>query len=343
MAARSLGDTPQFIVASISGPCVTLTEAPGLGPARALFFVLEEAIVRLLVLPSGVVRGPPSYAIAPGLADVPDETGRQRLDITGFTCPPFSHRTTDGGRSLLIETSMIRVSVKLDGLACTWDQRAIGGAAWARMFADRPTQAYDWGWWADDGRISHYAVQLPGERYLGVGEVSGELDRAGRRIRLANTDAMGYCARTSDPLYKHIPFFIGTRRRAALSPTFVRVVEAAPTRNNSLPLCSLGSRGPRWPPRPRVRRLLRHARGRRARLWRRAVELPRALPIVQRAWGRPRRVGPRRAAHRRRDGALHVAHRPPGTAARVELGLLGLVHGLHGRGRRMRPPARLPG
>ncbi|HXD52820.1 MAG TPA: TIM-barrel domain-containing protein, partial [Burkholderiales bacterium] len=34
----------------------------------------------------------------------------------------------------------------------------------------------------------------------------------GRRIRLANTDALGYSARTSDPLYKHIPFAI-TRDR----------------------------------------------------------------------------------------------------------------------------------
>ncbi|MGZ2906237.1 hypothetical protein AAEQ97_26420, partial [Pseudomonas aeruginosa] len=35
--------------------------------------------------------------------------------------------------------------------------------------------------------------------------------RAGRRLRMSNRDAMGYDARTSDPLYKHLPFYI-TRR-----------------------------------------------------------------------------------------------------------------------------------
>jgi alpha-glucosidase len=44
------------------------------------------------------------------------------------------------------------------------------------------------------------------------------MDRAGRRIRLSNTDALGYSARTSDPLYKHIPFYTtyNTKTHAAV-------------------------------------------------------------------------------------------------------------------------------
>ena len=34
------------------------------------------------------------------------------------------------------------------------------------------------------------------------------MDRAGRRLRLTNLDAMGYDAETSDPLYKHIPYVL---------------------------------------------------------------------------------------------------------------------------------------
>ena len=49
------------------------------------------------------------------------------------------------------------------------------------------------------------------------------MDRAGRRFRMSNVDAMGYDARTSDPLYKHIPFYIthdaGRARRSACSTT----------------------------------------------------------------------------------------------------------------------------
>ena len=37
------------------------------------------------------------------------------------------------------------------------------------------------------------------------------MDRSGRRFRLQNIDPMGYDARTSDPLYKHIPFYIARK------------------------------------------------------------------------------------------------------------------------------------
>jgi alpha-glucosidase len=43
------------------------------------------------------------------------------------------------------------------------------------------------------------------------------MDRAGQRYRLTNVDAMGYNARTSDPLYKHIPFYVTCRPEAGLS------------------------------------------------------------------------------------------------------------------------------
>ena len=37
------------------------------------------------------------------------------------------------------------------------------------------------------------------------------MDRSGQRYRLSNIDAMGYDVRTSDPLYKHIPFYLTCR------------------------------------------------------------------------------------------------------------------------------------
>jgi alpha-glucosidase len=48
--------------------------------------------------------------------------------------------------------------------------------------------------------------------YFGLGERAGEADRAGQRYRMCNLDPMGYNARTTDPLYKHIPFYL-TRKR----------------------------------------------------------------------------------------------------------------------------------
>ncbi|MCB0033207.1 MAG: glycoside hydrolase family 31 protein, partial [Anaerolineales bacterium] len=44
--------------------------------------------------------------------------------------------------------------------------------------------------------------------YYGLGERSGPLAKNGQRFRFFNTDALGYNAETSDPLYKHYPFYI---------------------------------------------------------------------------------------------------------------------------------------
>ena len=47
-----------------------------------------------------------------------------------------------------------------------------------------------------------------GERYYGLGDKAGPLDRRGQAFTLWNTDAYGY-QDYSDPLYKSIPFFLG--------------------------------------------------------------------------------------------------------------------------------------
>ena len=45
------------------------------------------------------------------------------------------------------------------------------------------------------------------EAFYGLGEVSGMLNRDKRRFRINSSDAMGYDAETTDPLYKHWPLF----------------------------------------------------------------------------------------------------------------------------------------
>ena len=170
----------------------------------ARIFVLEDDIVRVAVLPSGDWRGPKTWAIAPGADDVAQE-GRERLDLTGFSLPAYSCVETD--EQLVIETGRIRLSVALQGFFCSWETRQ--GERWAKVARDRRTQAYNFGWW--DDRIYHYLARDPQEKYFGLGERSGEMDRAGRRFRMTDVDAMGYSARTSDPLYKHVPFYITCR------------------------------------------------------------------------------------------------------------------------------------
>jgi alpha-glucosidase len=163
--------------------------------------VLEPDIVHVIHTPPGGLTGPRTWAIAPGAEDVADE-GRDRFDTAGFSCPDFSLETADG--RLVLATERLRLTVRLEGLFCKWEMATDGG--WAPIARDRPTQAYNFGWWA--AGPAHYLVREPGERYFGLGERSGPLDRAGRRFVLNNVDAMGYDAQASDPLYKHIGFYI---------------------------------------------------------------------------------------------------------------------------------------
>lgn len=198
----SLARPPVFRLAERAPGRLTLASDQG---DLAHVFVAEDDLVRLMVLPGGRLNAPRTWAIAPGLEDVPAE-GRDRFDLAGFSLPPFAADEADG--RLRIETAMVRLTIRLDGLACAWAVRE-DDRGWRTVMRDRPTQAYDFGWW--DGRVRHYLRREPGEAYLGLGERSGAMDRAGRRFRLSNLDAMGYSARTTDPLYKHIPFHLAAR------------------------------------------------------------------------------------------------------------------------------------
>jgi len=58
------------------------------------------------------------------------------------------------------------------------------------------------------GRRYHYSVMKDSYHYFGFGEKTGPLNKKKRRMRMHNVDTVGYDAELSDPLYKHIPFYI---------------------------------------------------------------------------------------------------------------------------------------
>jgi alpha-glucosidase len=203
----TLAQPPVFRLASRVGNHVTLASD---GPATAHVFVLEDDIIRVMVLPDGVLKQPRSWTIAPGQEDVSFE-GRDRFDLGGFSLPEFEFHEEEG--KVVVATARLRLSIRLAGFFCAWkdgEDRAI--------LRDRPTQAHNFGWW--DEKVHHYLMRDPAEMYFGLGERSGEMNRAGRRFRMSNVDAMGYDARTSDPLYKHIPFYITRKPDGAAAGLF---------------------------------------------------------------------------------------------------------------------------
>lgn len=193
-----LDQAPTFALQSRSGNHLILNSASG---ATAHIWVLEEDIVRVLVLPQGRLQMPRSWTVAPGLENLPVE-GRDRFDVSGFSLPAFELK--EEGKQLQVTTGAVRLTVALKGFFCRWESRHQG--PWQASAADRSTQSYNFGWW--DEKVYHYLQRDRGEAYFGLGERAGDANRAGQRYRMCNLDPMGYSARSTDPLYKHIPFYI---------------------------------------------------------------------------------------------------------------------------------------
>jgi alpha-glucosidase len=194
----SLKNPPRFRLARRVGPHLAFESDRGFS---AHVFVLEADIIRVALLPGAQFSMARTWSIAAGKDDVPDD-GRERFDISGFSVPPFEIAERDD--RVTIATNRLRVTISLVGFHCSWEMATASG--WHEIARDRQTQAYNFGWWGSG--VHHYLARHPTERYYGLGERSGDMDRALRRFRLKGTDSMGYSARTSDPLYKHIPFYI---------------------------------------------------------------------------------------------------------------------------------------
>ncbi|WP_176086309.1 glycoside hydrolase family 31 protein [Martelella sp. HB161492] len=158
--------------------------------------VLEDALFRVCLKKDGNWRLDRTWSVAPE-EDVAFE-GRSRDDLSGFTLPDF---TVEDGESLTLATETLRLSIA-NPLTMRWEARQADGS-FALLAEERPTGAYMLG--IRDHRASHFLLRKPGERVYGLGEKSGDLERSGRRYEMRNLDAMGYNARSTDPLYKHLP------------------------------------------------------------------------------------------------------------------------------------------
>jgi len=193
-----LDTPPLFGIGQSDGNHVVLRSPDG---PIAHIFVLEEDIVRVMLLPDGSLQAPKSWTVCPGGEDVASE-GRDRFDLSGFSLPRFLLQFNEP--HVRIVTEKIRLTISLRGFHCRWEVKQ--GENWRHAAEDRPTQAYNFGWW--DKAVYHYLRRDPDELYFGLGERAGTANRAGQSYQMTNLDAMGYDARSTDPLYKHIPFYL---------------------------------------------------------------------------------------------------------------------------------------
>ncbi|MCG8614285.1 MAG: hypothetical protein MI864_27550, partial [Pseudomonadales bacterium] len=205
--------------------------------SRFHIFVLEETLFRVLLEPESGLQLPKTWSIAPvsddspcPVADTPLQ-GRPRngsAALAGFSLPEFT--VQDSGEQLIISTSRLRVTIsrplQLQWACCNEDNPV----EWHTIAEDRPTGAYARS--SRTGGVAHFmrcqqhvvddqSHKIPGrEYYFGLGEKAGETNRYGRRFEMRNLDAMGYDAERTDPLYKHIPFYITHLRRNTLTASY---------------------------------------------------------------------------------------------------------------------------
>jgi alpha-glucosidase len=161
-------------------------------------WMLDGEGARVLFVRDDALSEPRTWMVAPGGSDVPWE-GRDRLDVQALSLADFDVSVSD--QNVVLATSTLTLLVTLRPFGLRWTR------AEHPFATDRPTYSYEWS--ERTGAIRHSMARDAGDRFYGLGDKTGVLDHQGRRLRMLALDALGYDAKTSDPLYKHWPFMIG--------------------------------------------------------------------------------------------------------------------------------------
>lgn len=140
----------------------------------------------------------PTFSVNPN--NVFSQAGRNRLDTDGFDL--YSPEMDLNGDVYIFNLADgIKMELNLHNFLLKYYKNDV------LFFGDRAPLAYNFE--NEFGRETyHYISRMADERIFGLGDKGGELNKAGRSFRIETTDCMGYDAKESDPLYKHIPFYI---------------------------------------------------------------------------------------------------------------------------------------
>ncbi|MBR6957827.1 MAG: hypothetical protein IKH73_05185, partial [Erysipelotrichaceae bacterium] len=140
----------------------------------------------------------PTFSINPDKEEL-GSTGRSKLSLEGIKlCSPEvteddkTVKFTHCGHDFEIELLNFRMTVR--------NERGI-------LYQDRNGLAYNFAGELGDGSV-HYTSRQENQYIYGLGDKSGNVNKNHQRYILDTDDSMGYRAEYSDPLYKHLPFYI---------------------------------------------------------------------------------------------------------------------------------------
>lgn len=140
----------------------------------------------------------PTFSIDPGHKGQTDR-GRDKLSLDGFElCSPEVSEDGDTvsfrhcGHDFRIELLNFRITVQ--------NENGI-------LYRDRDGLAYNFDGELGDGSV-HYTCREENQLIYGLGDKAGGVNKNHQRYKLDTNDSMGFRAHFSDPLYKHVPFYI---------------------------------------------------------------------------------------------------------------------------------------
>lgn len=140
----------------------------------------------------------PTFCVNPDNKDL--TSGRDRLSTDGFNLCEPEVKTGEETDSFKLPCG---VEIALNKHNFLLEYRLNDNI----IFSDRAPLAYNFG--GEFGSETyHYVTRQEGEYIFGLGDKGGALNKSGRSFRIETGDCMGYNAAESDPLYKHIPFYI---------------------------------------------------------------------------------------------------------------------------------------
>lgn len=160
--------------------------------------ILGKSLLRVAVFRDGEDILP-TFCIDPESADL-GFFGRDRLSVSGFS-PEKIIPETDGETDNFTLKCGIKIAVDRHNFLLKYEKDG------KVLFCDRAPLAYNFGGEFGNGMF-HYISRENGERIFGLGDKCGKLNKSGNSYRIETSDSMGYNAECSDPLYKHVPFFI---------------------------------------------------------------------------------------------------------------------------------------
>lgn len=160
--------------------------------------ILGKSLLRVAVFRDGEDILP-TFCIDPESADL-GFFGRDRLSVSGFS-PEKIIPETDGETDNFTLKCGIKVTVYRHNFLLKYEKDG------KVLFCDRAPLAYNFEGEFGNGMF-HYISRENGERIFGLGDKCGRLNKSGNSYRIETSDSMGYNAECSDPLYKHVPFFI---------------------------------------------------------------------------------------------------------------------------------------